>query len=98
MPHATPLNTESLKRRIMFWKQACPLRIYRIKAGLSVSHAALLLEISIGTVQAIEDGHRSPIMADYWDQLASLIGDGPPETLERRLIDQWEKWLKSRPA
>lgn len=75
------------------WKGRGPLYRFRKSTGMTMGTVASAVGVSIGTVQNLEDGNRSPVDKPYFAALARLLQTKPAE-----LRVEWEQWLKSKPA
>ncbi len=89
-PKKGPLHT-----RFAAWKEKGPLYTYRRQSSLTMGAVASTLNVSIGTVQNLEDGNRDPRNKPYWPALCRLlIKQAQPKG---SLAAQWGAWLDRKP-
>lgn len=74
------------------WKASGPLYKYRKTSGMTMGGCASALGVSIGTVQNLEDGNRSPVGKFYFKKLCELF-----QTSARDVTAVWERWLARKP-
>ena len=74
------------------WKTGGPLYTYRKQSGMTMGGVASTLGVSIGTIQNLEDGNRSPVGKFYFRKLCELLQTAAPD-----VTALWERWLKRKP-
>lgn len=74
------------------WKMTGPLYVYRKTSGMTMGGCASALRVSLGTIQNLEDGNRSPVGKFYFKKLCELLQMRAGE-VER----VWAEWLKRKP-
>ena len=93
MPTSTPIKQLDYARRFRLWKASGPLYKYRTTSGMTMGGCASALGVSIGTVQNLEDGNRSPVGKFYFKKLCELF-----QTSAREVTAAWEQWLARKPS
>lgn len=91
MPTTTPPAATHVQK-FNQWKMTGPLYVYRKTSGMTMGGCASALRVSIGTVQNLEDGNRSPVGKFYFKKLCELLQMRAAE-VER----VWAQWLKRKP-
>jgi DNA-binding transcriptional regulator YiaG len=74
------------------WKTGGPLYTYRKQSGMTMGGVASTLGVSIGTIQNLEDGNRSPVGKFYFKKLCKLL-----ESNAEAVAQTWERWLARKP-
>jgi transcriptional regulator with XRE-family HTH domain len=93
MSTTTPASPKSdYAQKFERWKATGPLYKYRKVSGMTMGGCASALGVSIGTVQNLEDGNRSPLGKFYFKKLCELLQTGARD-VER----VWSQWLKRKP-
>jgi DNA-binding XRE family transcriptional regulator len=75
------------------WKATGPLYRYRQTSGMTMGGAASALGVSIGTIQNLEDGNRSPVGKFYFRKLCELF-----QARSTEVEKLWARWLGRKPA
>jgi len=81
------------KERIGTWRDASPVRKWRLKNGLSLSDAAVLLGVSLTAITKWESGVNMPAESRF-EQLAATMKFGSASTLR----NAWGRWIESHPT
>lgn len=89
---ATPNTKLSTYMKYTQWKMTGPLYVYRKTSGMTMGGCASSLRVSLGTIQNLEDGNRSPVGKFYFKKLCELLQMRAAE-VER----VWTEWLKRKP-
>jgi DNA-binding transcriptional regulator YiaG len=92
MPTKTKPAPSEYVHRFEKWKATGPLYRYRQTSGMTMGGCASALGVSIGTVQNLEDGNRSPVGKFYFRKLCELLQTAAPN-----VTALWERWLKRKP-
>lgn len=89
----TPTNQKATPVELFNrWKTTGPLYVYRKTSGMTMGGCASALRVSLGTIQNLEDGCRSPFGKPYFKNLCELLQMRAAE-VER----VWSEWLKRKP-
>ena len=79
-------------QKFRLWKATGPLYKYRKTSGMTMGGCASALGVSIGTVQNLEDGNRTPVGKFYFRKLCELLQSSAGDVQH-----VWERWLKRKP-
>ena len=92
MPTKTKPAPSEYAQKFEKWKARGPLYRYRQTSGMTMGGCASALGVSIGTVQNLEDGNRSPVGKFYFKKLCELF-----QTRSTEVEKLWAQWLSRKP-